>query len=239
MSSVTSLWAREYRLHWTNSWRVLRARDELLDKYKPRVFSVEDDRLTMRYGRSADLYLNSLGLHLRIFADEDRAATHKVLADSFQAVQPQEIRHLSASYATVTPLAFDYDTARNIAGSAFLAMPMHEKLQDFAIHLDRTFDEKTSVQTKVGVVDSEELLERVAETVATDASFLKSRTPAWMKVRMPQCALFYASKYECKDAKLSTVSNVLQSLKSWEDDLLESASATASLIPVNDGDRSI
>jgi hypothetical protein len=200
MELAEALWAEEHHIQWAPTWRFLEAREIILKKFKPRIFSVHDDRLLIRFGKDRDLHLTHDRLSFRLLAEaagssveeETRFVVDTLLVDHVHAVETR--------MAFVGGLQESYSASRLAAIDKFINPAISYDASDFALTLDLEDPAlNDEVQIEFGIVDSDEVLERVARTVHSSENLLSERTPPWMKVRLREAALFMRSSQETND----------------------------------------
>jgi hypothetical protein len=199
MSATRSgeVWGQELRAHWPQAWRFQTGRDVLLETFAPEVFTVTSDAIFLRYGENQDLRISEQGTHLRILTLEPM---DERIAEAFdkviRVIKPDVVNKIEASFSHVYPLHMEYDDARrNLANTFYGSWIRLRPAKDFALVWDEQASPDHEGHFELGVVNSAELISRIAEASEVSADLLRRHTPAWMKVRTPRVALFMKSKY--------------------------------------------
>ena len=60
------VWSQELQVHWPQSWHFLSAREVLLETFRPKIFSVSESTIFLRFGEDQDIRVSQHGLHFRI-----------------------------------------------------------------------------------------------------------------------------------------------------------------------------
>jgi hypothetical protein len=199
-TGASTLWSQELQAHWPKSWRSLAHRDVLLEMFAPQVFNVSDDTLYIRYAEDQDLRISQYGLHLRILTLEPAdKRTIEVFDKILHVIEPAKLNNIEASFSHIRPLDMEYDAARRALAQVFYDSWIRQRpVKDFALYWDEEFPPHGRGTFELGVVNQSELIDRIAQASGTSQDVLRRRTPAWMKVRMPQVAIFMGSHYMSK-----------------------------------------
>lgn len=238
-----TLWSQELEVHWPPSWRSVTNRDVLLEMFAPQVFSVSDDTLFIRYGENQDLRISQFGMHLRILSLD---STAKRIAEVFEkillVVEPDELHELEASFSHILPLSIDYDTARKQLARVYYSSWMQNRsVSDFALYWDERSAESETGHFELGVVNQRELISRVAQAAGISQKVMSQQTPAWMKVRMPQVAVFLRCDYTSKVRFTADLgrAKVPQTWGRWREESTTLFNSLAGLaIPAREGELS-
>lgn len=236
----SDIWSQELQVHWPQSWKFVTNRDVLLERFAPTIFNVTDDAIFIRFGEDQDLRVSQLGMHIRILSHDsmdERIA--EVLDRVLRIVEPARLESLDAFFSHVRPFDMDYGEARRQLSRVFYGSWIEQRpVRDFALYWDEEVSPDLAAHFQFGVVDEDELIERVADASGTKRDVLRRRTPAWMKVRMPRVALFMKSSYSSRQGISVDVGRVQvpQAWRQWRersDQLFSSLSELAA--PVQRG----
>jgi hypothetical protein len=197
-----TLWSQELQVHWPKSWRFLTGRDILLETFAPRIFSVEEDAVFIRFAEHQDLRVSQYGLHIRILTSSAVDEKAKEILDQVtHIIEPTELSNISATFSHVHALKADYDEARRDTARLFYQPWISRRpIKDYALYWDEEVSTHAEGNFSVGIVNDRELIGRIAQASGTAEDVLRRRIPAWMKVRMPRVAVFMQSKYSSDEA---------------------------------------
>lgn len=216
-----AVWSQELQVHWPPSWRFLGGRDVLLEAFAPKVFTVADEILFLRYGENQDLRVSEYGMHLRILALEPNDSKAREVFDKVvQVMKPDSLNNIEATFSHVYELKADYDQARRDLSHVFYQSWTRQRpMKDFALLWDEDVQPDSQAHFKLGVVDQDELIDRVAMASGTAPKVLHKQLPAWMKVRRPRVSIFMHSRYESEQSVAPDVGrvHVPQTWREWRE----------------------
>lgn len=200
MSATTApsaLWSQELEVHWPQAWRFLAGRDLLLEMFTPQIFAVTDDTLYLRYDENQDLRVSANGMHIRILSrDQMDGRAADVLVKVLKVIEPRGLADIRATFSHVRPVKMNYDEARRLLAAKYYGPWIQDRdIKDFALLWDENADPAGQAKYSMGVVDRDELLERVAQAAGSHEDALRQWMPAWMKVRLPAVSIFMESRY--------------------------------------------
>lgn len=193
----TPVWTQDLQVHWPNSWRFYATQDVLLEAFAPEIFTIEKDVILIRYAENQDLRVSPHGMHLRIIAPD---ASDDLIVETYSRVlkiiEPLRLNHIRATFSNVRALESEYDEARkDYAHRYYSSWTADRAIADFALLWDEDVQDNARAHYELGVVNRDELLMRLATAAGMSPTTLVSRTPAWLKVRMPRVALYMSSGY--------------------------------------------
>ena len=200
-----SVWAQHLEVHWPKSWRFYERRTSLLAYYEPKKFTFGESTISFRYAENQDVRISPYGAHFRVLVfGGSFESLLPVLDKILETMEPPRLEDLRASFAHVMPIEEDYDSARCQVAQNLLGRWARDRTpSDFALYLDEDVPPAGKVTASVGVVNKDDLLSQIAETVQTEPSYFAERGPAWMSVRRPPVALYMGTKFSSKE-KIST-----------------------------------